>query len=378
MPIIIDANGEIIEGVIRVEAALQLGMSEVPCIVAGHLTHQQAKQLRVAANRLQERGSWNLEALRVVFQEFVVEDFDISIAGFEESEIDLILQSDEPEAPLLITTVSKGTPPLTQRGDILHLGLHRVICGDARDPNTLQAIMHGDLARIVLTDRPYNVAIQGHVTSVAHRNFEMASGEMTDSEFSRFNHDWLEAAMPHLIDGGMLGTFIDWRGLASVHSAATDRGLQFINLIVWAKNNAGMGSLYRSQHELFPLYKKGTAPHVNNIKLGKAGRWRSNVWSYAGASSFGSDARAGLADHPTVKPVSMLEDALIDLTNRGDVVLDPFLGSGSTLIAAERSGRICRGIEIDPRYVDLIVRNYEKMTGEKAFRVNVGDGDQAD
>jgi DNA modification methylase len=159
--------------------------------------------------------------------------------------------------------------------------------------------------------------------------------------------------VPYLCEGGILGTFIDWRGLPTVHSAATNLGLDPLNIVVWAKANAGMGSLYRSQHELLPLFKKGDAPHVNNVQLGKRGRWRSNVWTYPGASSLGSDARRGLKDHPTVKPTAMLEDALLDLTNRGDLIIDPFLGSGSTLIAAEATGRVCRGVELDALYVDV-------------------------
>jgi DNA modification methylase len=219
--------------------------------------------------------------------------------------------------------------------------------------------VEGDVpARLVLTDEPYNVKIAGNVTGGAHREFAMASGEMTDAEFLAFNAAWMAAILPHLCDGGVCGTFIDWRGLSTVSAAAAKLGLKPLNLIVWAKTNAGMGSLYRSQHELLPLFKKGTVSYVNNVELGKRGRWRSNVWTYPGASSLGSDARRGLKDHPTVKPTAMLEDALLDLSNRSDIVVDPFLGSGSTLIAADKTGRVCRGIELDPLYVDVIVRRY--------------------
>jgi DNA modification methylase len=184
---------------------------------------------------------------------------------------------------------------------------------------------------------------------------------------------WIESVLPWLCDGAVFGSFIDWRGYPTVFAAASKLALTPLNLIVWAKTNAGMGSLYRSQHELLPLFKKGDAPHINNIELGKKGRWRSNVWTYPGASSLGSDARRGLKDHPTVKPTAMLEDALLDLTNRGDIVIDPFLGSGSTLIAAEKTGRVCRGVEIDPLYVDVIVRRYKAATGEAATLVETGE-----
>ena len=234
--------------------------------------------------------------------------------------------------------------------------------------------MEGDgPACLVLTDEPYNVKIAGNVTRGHHREFAMASGEMTNAEFLAFNEAWMQAVLFHVSDGAVFGTFIDWRGLPTVHSAAMKLGLSPLNLIVWVKTNGGMGSLYRSQHELIPLFKKGRAPHVNNIELGKRGRWRSNVWTYPGASSLGSDARRGLKDHPTVKPTAMLEDALLDLTNRGDIVIDPFLGSGSTLIAADKTGRVCRGVELDPLYLDVIVRRYEAVTGNSAVLSDTGE-----
>jgi DNA modification methylase len=183
----------------------------------------------------------------------------------------------------------------------------------------------------------------------------------------------LTAVLPYLCDGGVFGTFIDWRGYPTIFTAASKLSLRPLNLIVWTKTNAGMGNLYRSRHELLPLFKKGDAPQLNNIELGKKGRWRSNVWTYAGASSLGSEARRGLKEHPTVKPTAMLEDALLDLTNRGDTVVDPFLGSGSTLIAAEKTGRVCRGVELDPLYVDVIVRRYEVATGDAATHVETGE-----
>jgi len=259
-------------------------------------------------------------------------------------------------------------------GDVFQLGPHRLICGDATDPAVLAELMEGDVpARLILTDEPYNVKIAGHVTGGGHREFAMASGEMSDAEFLVFNGAWMEAVLPCLCDGGVFGTFIDWRGLPTVHLAAAKLDLVPLNLIVWAKTNAGMGSLYRSQHELLPLFKKGTAPHINNVELGKRGRWRSNLWTYPGASSLGSDARRGLKDHPTVKPTAMLEDAILDVTKRDDIVLDPFLGSGSTLVAADRTGRVCRGVELDPLYVDVIVRRYEAATDNPAVLAETGE-----
>jgi DNA modification methylase len=269
---------------------------------------------------------------------------------------------------------SPGAVAVARAGDVFQLGVHRIACGDATDAAVYRSLLEGDpKPRLVLTDEPYNVKIKGNVTGGAHREFAMASGEMSDAEFLAFNVTWIAAAIAQLVEGGVFGTYIDWRGLPTVNAAAVTLDLKPLNLIVWAKTNAGMGSLYRSQHELLPLFKKGDAPHVNNVELGKRGRWRSNVWTYPGASSMGSDARRGLQDHPTVKPTAMLEDALLDMTQRGDIVLDPFLGSGSTLVAAEWTGRICRGLELDPLYVEVIVRRYEVLTGNAAVLVETGE-----
>jgi DNA modification methylase len=329
-PILIGKDNVVLDGEVRLEAAKLLGLDRVPCIRVDHLTTGEQRLLRLAVNRLAEKGEWDLGALKLEFEELIFAEAPIEISGFTFDEIDHIVIGDEPKAvekgPL---APDPGAVAVARPGDIFHLGPHRLICGDARDPAVLRQLMDGDpAARLILTDEPYNVKIAGHVTGGAHREFAMASGEMTDAEFLAFNIAWIEAILRHLCEGGVFGTYIDWRGHPTVIAAAAKLGLTPLNLIVWAKTNAGMGSLYRSAHELLPLFKKGGAPHVNNVLLGKNGRWRSNVWTYPGASSRGSDARRGLQDHPTVKPTAMLEDALLDLTNRGDIVLDPFLGSG--------------------------------------------------
>jgi DNA modification methylase len=276
-------------------------------------------------------------------------DAPIEITGFSPAEIDHVVLGDATEGLEQGPVEPDPATAVARIGDILQLGPHRIVCRDATDPETVRRLMQGDRpGRLILTDEPYNVKIAGNVTGGHHREFAMASGEMTDAEFLAFNGRWMASVLPYLCDGGILSTFIDWRGLPIVHSAVMNLGLVPVNLIVWTKTNAGMGRLYRSQHELLPLFKNGSAPHVNNVELGKRGRWRSNVWTYPGASSLGSDARRGLEDHPTVKPTAMLEDALLDLSDRGDIVIDPFLGSGSTLMAAHKTGRACRGVELDP------------------------------
>lgn len=371
VPVLVDEDGRVLDGWVRVEAARDLGLSRVPCVVAGHLTAAERRLLRMAVNRLGETGGWDLAELKLELEELIVEDAPIEISGFTEIELDQITADEEPDGqeagPL---EPDASLEPIARLGDVFRLGPHRVICGDAPDPDVVAKVMAGAEARLVLTDVPYNVPIRGHVSGGDHREFKMASGEMTPDEFAAFNAAWIAAAARHLFDGGVLGTFIDWRGYPVVDRAATEAELEPLNLVVWSKTNAGMGSLYRSAHELLPLYRMGAAPHVNNVQLGRHGRWRSNVWTYPGASSLGSDARKGLKHHPTVKPTAMLEDALLDLTRRGDVVLDPFLGSGSTLIAADEAGRVCCGVELDPLYVDVILRRYEAATGKKASRID--------
>jgi DNA modification methylase len=382
-PALIDAKDSILDGVARVAATKLVGLSVVPCIVAGYLTLSEQRALRPALNRLQERGGWDLDELKLEFEELALEDGALDLTGFTDCKIDQVLLDDEPNTvepgPL---TPSADAVAVARPGDVFVLGRHRLVCGDARDPAVLAKLMGAERARLLLTDEPYNKPIRGHITSGDHREFAMASGEMTEMEFRTFNLEWIRTTLLHLVEGGVFGTFIDWRGLHVVQYAAAELALTPLNLIVWAKTNAGMGSFYRSQHELLPLFKKGEEAHVNNVDLGRGGRWRSNLWTYPGASSLGSGARKGLQDHPTVKPVALLADALLDLTGRDEIVLDPFLGSGSTLIAAERTGRRCYGVEIDPRYVDLIVRRYEEVTGCRAIHeadgVPFGQAHQSD
>jgi DNA modification methylase len=373
-PVLIDEQNRVLNGVVRVEAAKLLGLPHIPCIRANHLGALERRLVRMALNRLGEKGSWDLDELKLELEELILEDVPIEITGFSMTEIDQIVLGEEAAAveagPLAPEPAAK---PVAQLGDIFAVGEHRILCGDSTDPGGLETVMADDKAQLILTDEPYNVPIAGHVTSGGHREFLMASGEMSDAEFRAFNAAWIGASLRYLCDGGLFGTFIDWRGYPAVNAAALQLALVPFNLIIWAKTNAGMGGLFRSQHELLPLFKKGKASHINNVELGKNGRWRSNVWTYPGASSMGSEARKGLEHHPTVKPIAMLEDALLDMTKRGDIVLDPFLGSGSMLIAAEKTGRRCRGLELDPLYVDVILRRYEAVTGRPAVLESTGE-----
>ena len=366
-PPLIDANNRILDGVTRVEAAKRLGLPLIQCVRVDHLDPQELRLFRMAINRLGEKGQWELGELKTELSELIADGIAIDTSGFTPAEIDQIIIDDAcdlEETDELIPNLERD--PVAKPGDLFVLGRHRILCGDATNPESYQRLIRGLSASLVLTDPPYNVPIAGHVTKGAHREFVMASGEMSETELATFNEAWISGATQQLVDGGILASFIDWRGYPSIHDAARKAALQQINLVVWSKTNGGLGSLYRSQHELIPFFKKGNAPHTNNVELGKNGRWRSNVWNYPGASSLGSESRKGLEFHPTVKPVAMLEDAILDVTKRDDVILDPFMGSGSTLIAAEKTGRRCRAIELDPLYVDLTIKRFEILTGQSA------------
>ena len=237
--------------------------------------------------------------------------------------------------------------------------------------------MQGELAGTVISDLPYNVRIGGNVSGLGkkrHREFAMASGEMTEFEFKRFLIATISLFARWSADGSLHFIFMDWRHIADLLSAAREVDQQVINVCVWVKDNAGMGSLYRSQHEFVGVFRNGRGAHRNNVQLGRYGRNRSNVWHYAGANSFSRASDEGnlLALHPTVKPVALVADAIMDCTSRNDVVLDGFLGSGTTVIAAQRTGRRCYGLEIDPIYVDTVVRRWQAFTRDEARHLPSG------
>lgn len=297
------------------------------------------------------------------------ETFDIGLTGFETAEIDLLLGAgetpgdDEPEA--VIPEGASG-PPVSRPGDLWALGCHRLYCGDALDTVSYRTVLDGESARAVFTDPPYNVPIDGHVCGngeIRHSEFAMASGEMSADEFMAFLRAFCEHLSAFTIDGAIVFICMDWRHAYEILSVGRDVFNALKNVCVWNKTNNGMGSFYRSKHELVFVFKSGTARHVNNIELGRYGRNRTNAWDYAGINSFGKGRLDDLAAHPTVKPVSLIADAIRDVTHRNDLVLDPFVGSGSTILAAERAGRRCAAIELDPKYVDVAVRRYEAQTG---------------
>jgi hypothetical protein len=300
-PILIDRDGTIVEGHGLWEVARKQGVSRVPCIVIDHLDKTELRALRIALNRLGETGGWDPEALRLEFEELTVLGVDLIETGFETAEIDgIMLLDDDADVTDEVAAPQRLGKAVSRLGDLWVLGDHRLAQGDARDAALYDRLLpSSEVARIVLTDEPFNVANVGHVTgNPDHREFAFAHGEMSREDFAQFNRQWMEAALAHLVAGGLLVTFIDWRSIELVIACGRELELDLINVVVWVKTNGGQGSLWRSQHELLPVFKKGGEPHINNVELGRHGRWRSNVWEHAGASSLGSDSR-GRGSHST-------------------------------------------------------------------------------
>ena len=355
-----------------------LGITKVPTVHLDHLTEAQARAFMIADNRLTEITSWDDQLLAQQLKDLSLSglDFSLEITGFEMGEIDLRIASleDPPaqdaDSADVLPEVS-GEPPVSKIGDLWLLGHHRVLCGNALDPEAFTALMGEEHAATVFTDPPYNVEIDGHASglgTIHHRRFPMASGEMDKAEFTAFLAQACRNLAAFSAAGSLHFICMDWRHLDELLAAGADAYGELKNLCVWVKDNAGMGSLYRSQHELVFVFKQHGGAHRNNIELGKFGRNRSNVWRYPGANSFARCGAEGnlLALHPTVKPVAMVADAILDCTERGGIVLDAFLGSGTTVIAAERTGRHCYGLDLDPAYVDSAIRRWQTLTGGTA------------
>lgn len=385
VPIIIDGANNVITGHGRIEAAKRLKLTSVPTICADHLTPAQIRAFRIADNKLAELSDWNEDALRNEFGDLMELslsgelDFSLDVMGFEIPAIDIIIAGTSDEAAEPAETVAMPDPAkpcVTRRGDLWVLGEHRILCEDSLNAENYARVLDGETCRMVFTDPPYNVPVNGHVRSGnggAHREFTMASGEMTDAEFRAFLKSCIAHFAASLPTGGIVMICMDWRHIEELISTGKDCGLELINLCVWNKTNGGMGSLYRSKHELVAIFKKPGAAHINNVALGKHGRNRTNVWDYAGVNTFGAGREADLVDHPTVKPTALVADAIMDVSHRGDIVLDAFGGSGATLLAAEKTGRRARLIELDPLYVDVAIRRWQEMTGKQAIHATTGE-----
>ena len=373
VPVLIDARLKVVAGHGRVMACKLLGRSQVPTISLDHLSETQIRAFAIADNRLTENSEWNDRLLAEQLRELAVLDldFDLEATGFEMAEIDLRIEgltSESEDADLAdaIPQMPSG-PAVSRPGDLWLLGDHRVYCGSALDDRAYQALMGEERGAIIFSDPPYNVRIRGNVTRTGrHREFVMGSGEMSSTEFQSFLTRSLSLLAKYSREGSLHFICIDWRHLAEMIGAGGQVYTALTALVVWVKSNGGMGSFYRSQHELIFVFKSGHGPHRNNIQLGRYGRNRTNVWHYEGRNAFAqsADGENPVEEHPTVKPTALVADAIVDCSARGEIVLDAFLGSGTTVVAAERTGRKCFAMELDPLYVDLAIRRWQDLKGD--------------
>src|SRR6516164_2246911 len=374
LPIIVNTADRVVAGWGLVLAARRLKLSEIPAVTIVDLDEARLRSLRLALNRLGEDSSWDPAALSLEFSDILEMDgtIDLQITGFETGEIDISLDGVDEEDEL---PPEQSSPPVTQVGDLWIAGEHRIFCGDALRPESYARLLGGERADMVFADPPYNLAIEGNVSghgATKHDDFAMATGEMSAAEFAKFLQDSFRLVAQHSIDGAIHFICMDWRHVEELMGATKEIYSELKNICVWNKSNAGMGSLYRSKHEFIFVFKNGKKPHINNIDLGRFGRSRSNVWDYAGHNGFNGTGKSKLNLHPTVKPVALVADAIRDCSNRNGIILDPFGGAGTTLVAAEKTGRRARLIEIDPGYVDVAILRWQRLTGRTALHAVTG------
>jgi DNA modification methylase len=379
VPIVIDSKNEIIDGQAVWEAMKALGHDEIAVVVVANYSEPEIKALRLALNRIASDAGWDNEVLRADFELFVSIGFDLELTGFDAVEIDGLLDVDVQK---LNAVEDEGEIPPPQQfaisaaGDIWNCGRHRIGCGDACDQSFVDKLLADKKAGLCFVDPPYNVPISGFVTGkgrAKHREFVAGAGELSVEQFAALLEKSLSVLKKSASPSALIYACMDWRHIYELLLASRQSELELVNLCVWAKTNAGMGSLYRSQHELICVFKAGNAQHSNNVELGRHGRNRSNLWTYRGMNSFGSGRDQLLSAHPTVKPLLLIADAIRDVTRRGDVVLDTFLGSGSTIMAAEETGRVGVGTDLDPIYVDVAVRRWQEQTRRDAIHAETGE-----
>ncbi len=363
-PVLVDQENRIIAGHGRLEAAKLLKLDAVPTVCLAHLSETQIRAYVIADNKLAALAGWDKELLALEIAELIEldEDFDLTVTGFEIEDLELMMDTAgsatvcaDPPVP----DIDRKSPPICRPGDLWQCGTHLLYCGDALDPLSYRQLLGDTPADLVITDPPYNVPIKGHVSGLGtnkHDEFVMASGEMSRPAFQRFLSDMCRQLVSHSKPGSLHYLFMDWRSIADLVAAGETHYSELLNIIVWVKSNGGMGALYRSQHELVALFKNGKRAHNNNVALGANGRYRTNVWNYPGMTSFGKDRDEELAYHPTVKNLDMIADAMRDVSHKRDIVLDPFGGSGTTLMAAQQTGRCARLMELDPHYCDCILK----------------------
>jgi DNA modification methylase len=377
LPILIDAERRVVAGWGLVLAARQLGLAEVPAVSLTDLSDAELRMLRLALNRITEDSAWDREALALEFSEILelAPEIDLELSGFEIGEIDVLVDDGGLDQEDELSAVDAASAPVTRPDDLWLLGEHRLFCGDALRAQSYDRVLGTEKAEMMFADAPYNVPIDGHVSglgTVKHDDFPMASGELSSAEFKSFLNTSLAHAACRSVDGAIHFVCMDWRHLKEVLTAGEAIYGELKNLCVWNKSNAGMGSLYRSKHELIFVFKVGNAAHINNVALGRYGRHRTNVWDYVSQNALNGTSKSKLALHPTVKPVAMIADAIRDCSNRSGLILDPFGGAGTSLIAAERTGRRARVIELNPIFVDVSIERRQRLTGGTALHADSG------
>ena len=370
-PVILGPGKQIIAGHGAARAAVKRGLKSIPTITLSHLTEEERRAFMIADNRLAELSSFDMEILGLELEELSALEmpFEPTVLGFEPAEMDVIIEgrhkpmadSDPADEPVAASSVEK----VSRLGDFWWLGRHRLFVGSALDRLSYQALLGTDRAQMVMSDPPFNQRV-AHISGmgkIKHAEFIAGSGELSADEFVAF----LRTAMLNLIEFSVNGSihflFMDWKGLKSLLSAG-EVYTELKNICCWVKSNGGgMGSLYRSQHELIAVFKSGKDKHKNLVQLGRFGRNRTNVWMMPGMAGFQKGRLEKLAMHPTVKPVGLIADAILDCSQRGDLILDPFGGSGTTALAAERTGRTAALMELDPHYADVTLRRFCDATG---------------
>lgn len=373
VPVLVDENDKVIAGNARIEAAIQLGLSEIPVVTLSHLDAAQKRAFILAENKLASLAGWDNAVLSLEFKDLLdLEiEFELDVTGFADPEIDALkFGQDEGERP---SAVAKPVTATSRVGDLWLLDQHRVMCGDSTDREAVSQLLGGEQARTVFQDPPFNVKIGGHVSGTGqHSEFVMASGEMSDDEFTGFLTQVFARTAESLMPGGLAYVCMDFRHMRNVLDAAGENALKLLNLIVWDKGQGGMGSFYRSRHELIFLFARDGAPHLNRVQLGKHGRDRCNVWSYRGMHGMGPEQKRARELHPTVKPLALVKDAILDSTKRGDLVLDLFSGSGTTILAAHDTGRRGAAMELDPIYADTTILRWQEHSGKEAVLASTG------
>jgi len=373
IPLLIDKNNAVVFGENLFLAATKLGFDKVSVIQIEDLSEKKINAFKIAYKKILSFGEFDINELRVELKELVVNlGFAPYDLGYDTVEFDNLLfvdnsQSDKKCPPEIENIViPNNVKKIVRLGDLILLGRHKLYCGDSLDSNSYKILMCDEKADIIVTDPPYNVKIQNNVTNQPHHEeFEQASGEMSDLEFENFLNTAFKNAKVYSKENSLHYIFMDWRHSYILQKALLDVFAKLLNICVWDKTKAGLGSFYRSQHEFCFVYQNGNGKYVNNIQLGKNGRNRSNIWQYQGMNISTKQAKKLSKLHPTVKTTAMLIDILLDASSVNEIVLDCFGGSGSTLIAAEECGRCARLIELSPHYCDVIIHRWEELTGKK-------------